>query len=97
MANSISEDTASAVLAILGPYYPNLTGQELTAFLEASKSGPKQQKPLKPMTRQEVCDYLSVSSSTVNRYLKSGLLKAIHIGPRLVRVDPYSVQSLMAR
>lgn len=96
MANPISKDTTDAVMAILRPYYPGLTGQELTTFLEASESDPKQQSPLKPMTRQEVCNLLSVSLSTVNRYLKDGLLRSIHIGPRLVRVDPHSVQSLMA-
>ena len=97
MANSISQDTADAVLAILRPRYPQLTGQKLTTFLEACESGPEQQKPLKPMTRKEVCDYLSISLSSVNRYMKDGRLKPIHIGPRLVRIDPRSVQNLMAR
>ena len=97
MSTRLSKGTEEAVLAILRPYYPHLTGQELTEFLEASKSGSEQQKPLKPMTRQEVCDYLSISLSSVNRYMKDGRLKALHIGSRLVRIDPSSVQSLMAR
>ena len=97
MAYLAKDSVIKSVLPLLQQYNPLLTGQALTAFVDKGEPGPEQQKPLKPMTRQEVCDYLSVSPSTVNRYLKSGRLKAIHIGPRLVRVDPYSVQSLIAR
>ena len=32
------------------------------------------------MTRKEVCEYLKISDSTIDRMLKKGLLKAARIG-----------------
>ena len=97
MAYLTRDSVINSVLPLLQQYNPQLTGQALTAFVEKGESGSEQQKPLKPMTRQEVCDYLSISLSSVNRYMKDGRLKAIHIGSRLVRIDPRSVQALISR
>ena len=33
--------------------------------------------------------------NTLGRYIQSGYLKTIKLGPRLVRVDPESVQNLL--
>ena len=94
----LSQDSIiNSVLPLLQQLNPLLTGQELTEFLETSKSGPKQQKYEKPLTRQQAADYLSVSLSTVNRYMKNGQLTPVHIGPRLVRITPASVYALMSR
>ena len=97
MMNRISPETLDVVMVVLNQCYPNLTGQELTEFLESSKSGSKQPKHEKPLTRRQAADYLSVSVSTVDRYMKNGQLTPLRIGPRLVRIAPDSVYALMSR
>ena len=42
-----------------------------------------------------MCRVLGVSVNSVNRYIKSGRLKAVNISPRLVRIDPESVRELL--
>lgn len=39
----------------------------------------------KLMSRQEAAEYLHISLSTAKRYETRGILKAIRVGPRLVR------------
>ena len=93
----IPQEITNAAVAMLNQYVPKLSADGLVDFLRNIDERTATQKPLKPMTRQEVCDYLSISLSSVNRYMKDGRLKAIHIGPRLVRVDPSSVQNLIGK
>mgnify|MGYP001176973600 CR=1 FL=1 len=38
---------------------------------------------------------LGISTKTVRRCIADGRLKAVRIGPRLIRVDPESIQALM--
>ena len=38
---------------------------------------------------------LAISAVALGRYIQSGYLKVIKLGPRLVRVDPESVQNLL--
>lgn len=45
-------------------------------------------------TTAEVADRLQVSTRTIRRYIADGTLKAVRIGPRLVRVDVASVDAL---
>ncbi|ASJ79550.1 excise [Mycobacterium phage Kalnoky] len=44
---------------------------------------------------QQVADHLGVSTKTVRRYIADGRLKAIRLGPRLIRVERSSVEELM--
>ncbi|ADL71294.1 hypothetical protein SEA_MORROW_35 [Mycobacterium phage Morrow] len=44
---------------------------------------------------QQTADYLGVSVKTVRRYIADGRLKAIRLGPRLIRVERDSVEALM--
>lgn len=42
----------------------------------------------------ETAELLGVSPKTVRRYIAAGRLKAVRLGPRLIRVDPASVAAL---
>jgi excisionase family DNA binding protein len=44
---------------------------------------------------QETADYLGICSKTVRRYIAEGRLKAVRIGPRLIRVERDSLEALM--
>ncbi|AEJ95135.1 helix-turn-helix DNA binding domain protein [Mycobacterium phage SoYo] len=44
---------------------------------------------------QQVADHLGVSTRTVRNYIADGRLKAIRLGPRLIRVERSSVEELM--
>lgn len=44
---------------------------------------------------QMAAEYLSVSVKTVRRYIADGRLKAVRMGPRLIRVDRDSIEKLM--
>lgn len=44
---------------------------------------------------QMTAEYLSVSVKTVRRYIADGRLKAVRMGPRLIRVDRDSIEKLM--
>lgn len=46
------------------------------------------------MTRQEVAEYLRISPSTVNNYVKNGMLKKVLIGARSVRYRTDQVHKL---
>lgn len=43
----------------------------------------------------ETAEYLGVSTKTVRRYIADGKLKAVRLGPRLIRVERSSVEALM--
>jgi excisionase family DNA binding protein len=43
----------------------------------------------------ETAEYLGICTKTVRRYIAEGRLKAVRIGPRLIRVDMDSVEALM--
>ncbi|VCT89531.1 hypothetical protein MHAS_01225 [Mycolicibacterium hassiacum DSM 44199] len=44
---------------------------------------------------QQTAEYLGVSTKTVRRYIADGKLKAVRLGPRLIRVERESVEALM--
>ena len=43
---------------------------------------------------QEAADYLGVSTKSIRRWISSGLIKAYRVGPKLIRVDLDSLNSL---
>ena len=43
----------------------------------------------------ETADYLGISTKTVRHYIADGRLKAVRIGPRLIRVHRDSIEALM--
>ncbi|ALF00904.1 excise [Mycobacterium phage Serenity] len=44
---------------------------------------------------QQTADYLGVHPNTVRNYIAAGKLKAVRLGPRLIRVERDSVEALM--
>jgi|GEM_PF-1847995 DNA-binding CsgD family transcriptional regulator len=84
----------STAVNLLRDYYPSLTAESLDAALSqhGTASAVTVQKKL---TRSECARILGVSINSVNRYIKSGRLKAVNISPRLVRIDPESVRNLL--
>lgn len=43
----------------------------------------------------ETADYLGICTKTVRRYIADGRLRAVRLGPRLIRVERSSVEELM--
>lgn len=84
----------STVVNLLREHYPMLSAELLIAALDqyGTPSGTIVRKKL---SRSECAQLLGVSVNSINRYIKSGKLKAVNISPRLVRIDPESVQNLL--
>lgn len=89
----------AAATGMLQPFVPELTPQRLLAALKTQDEGlpaiPAAAIPEKPLSRKEAAALLAVSLNTVNRYMNTGLLRRIKIGPRVVRIDPASVRELL--
>ena len=89
----------AAATGMLQPFVPELTPQRLLAALKTQDEGlpaiPAAAIPEKPLNRKEAAALLAVSLNTVNRYMNTGLLRRIKIGPRVVRIDPASVRKLI--
>ncbi|MFA5608076.1 MAG: helix-turn-helix domain-containing protein [Leucobacter sp.] len=49
--------------------------------------------PARPSIRQ-AADYLNVDPRTIRRYIAAGRLRAIRVGPRLIRLDRENVVAL---
>ncbi len=93
MKNPITPPILAAACGMLQPFFPELTPQGLLSMLNAEKSEKQMERPL---TRRQAAALLSVSLPTLDRHIKSGILRASKIGPRVVRVDPASVRELLA-
>lgn len=86
----------AAATGMLQPFIPELTPQGLLAALKSHDAGqPAAAIAEKPLTRKEAAALLSVSLNSVNRYMNTGLLRRVKIGPRVVRIDPASVRELL--
>ncbi len=97
ISKRIAPQVLTAATGMLQPFIPELSPESLVAALKNHETL-KQDKFLaeKPLTRQQAAALLSVSLPTLDRYLKTGLLKFIKLGPRAVRIDPASVRELLA-
>ena len=96
---TIPEPVIGAAATILRQYVPEITPSFLkAAILQYHYSGDSTEKKgviQRKLTRKECCQILDISMNTLGRYIQSGYLKTIKLGPRLVRVDPESVQNLL--
>lgn len=62
--------------------------KRLREALEPNEIKGKSQKlPKRPLTRNEVADFLQVSTRTVDRMCEDGLLKFSKLGPRYIRFN----------
>lgn len=98
--NKMEMAIMNGVTEILKPLFPKITTQDLIDALKKHLDQKNEIKipsaiPEKPLTRQEAAALLAVSLNTVNRYMNTGLLRRIKIGPRVVRIDPASVRKLI--
>ena len=92
----ITPAVLAAATGMLQPFIPELSPQNLVAALKTYNSGEAAEEPAeKPLTRQEAAKLLSVSLNSITRYMNSGILRRISMGPRLVRIDPQSVRNLL--
>ncbi len=94
--NTINPEVLSAATGMLQTYIPELSPRYLVTALKAYD--PEELtvvRQRRPLTRKEAATLMSVSIPTVNRYLKSGELKKIKMGKRLVRITPESIELFM--
>ena len=91
MNQNFKDQAISMAVGNLQAFYPGLTPETLDELLTA--------KPANIhvwLTRAEAAKMLSVSKSSIDRYLNRGMLKRINIkGTRLVRIDYSSVEQLL--
>ena len=84
---------AAALLLML--YFRVFTPKKLHTTLAAKEKNAGELDLSRKLTRAECARILGVSVNSVHRYIQNGYLRAINISPRLVRVDPESVQELL--
>ena len=93
----VPEAILDAAVAVLRPYVPELTATELVeALRNRNKPAPTASTIRKPMTRKQVAEFLGISLATVNRMMRRGTLRSHKVSLRAVRIDPESVESLLA-
>ena len=92
-----SSMTLTAAASVLATADPAITPAVLREALKAYKpeGATIEQPKQRLLTRREAADRLSVSLQSVNRYLRDGILRRVKVGPRLVRIDPASVDELI--
>ena len=86
---------ASAAVAVLQPYCPELSPASLIEALKHRDQPQFAAINRKPLTRREVAEMLQISIASVNRRMKDGTLRAFKVGKRAVRIAPESVEALM--
>ena len=93
----ISSMTLNAAATLFQAENPGFTPAVLREALKAYKpeGATIEQPKQRLLTRREAADRLSVSLQSVNRYLRDGILRRVKVGPRLVRIDPASVEGLL--
>ena len=97
MRTNVPPAIATAAAAILQPYYSDLSPENLLeALRNRNKTAPSSPTIRKPLTRKQVAELLGVSLATVNRMMRRGVLRSHKISLRAVRIDPESVESLLA-
>lgn len=91
------EAIINAATAMLTPYFPELSATGLVEALKHRETASTADAATfrKPLTRAEAAEILKVSRPSIDRYIKRGTLRAYHIPPRLVRIDPRSVEELL--
>ena len=96
---NIPEAVVHAAATILQQYVPEITSRYLkAAILQYHCTGDAAESKAivkRKLTRMECCQILDISPTTLHRYIHAGYLKTVKIGPRLIRIDPESVQNLL--
>ena len=95
MIYSMPASITEAAVTLLQPFCPELSPSGLVGALKNLNAATKTPK-MKPLTRRQVAEMLQISIASVNRRMKDGTLRAFKVGKRAVRIDPASVESLLA-
>ena len=90
----ITPPILTAATGLLQPFYPELTPTKLLSMLK--NAGKPEEIVERPLTRRQAANLLAISLPTLDRHIKSGILRASKIGPRAVRIDPDSIRELLA-
>lgn len=93
----INSQVLAAATGMLQPFFPELNPQKLLAALNSCGNETRAAAPVpeKPMTRNQAASLLGVSLNTLNRYMNTGVLRRVKIGPRVVRINPEDVRALL--
>ena len=67
--------------------------QDAVKGMQEAEAKPVEGKGADLMTREEVCEYLGVTTATLHNWNKRGYLESIHVG-RLVRYRRADVEAL---
>ena len=92
---AVPEHIVTTAVSVLQPYCPDLSPAGLIEALKRIDQPRPVAPPRKPLTRHQAAEILQVSLASVNRRIKDGTLRSYKISPRLVRIDPASVEALM--
>lgn len=88
--NTIPANIITATVAMLSPYLPGITADELQRVLGSIRQ--KEEERPKAYTRKQAAKIIGVSGRTIDRYMQSGIVKAYKIGAgKLVRLTAESV------
>jgi hypothetical protein len=95
----VPAEIVTAAAAMLSTCIPGLTPATLQTALEklntTNATSDKDLRPLKPLTRKEAAEMLGVSVSSMDRYLRKGLLTPVRYSARAIRISAESVYNLM--
>lgn len=95
----VQPEIVTAAAAMLATCIPGFTPAALQTALEnyntMNVTSEKDSRPLKPLTRKEAAEMLGVSVSSMDRYLRKGLLTPIRYSARAIRISAESVYNLM--
>ena len=81
-----------AAVALLNPFYPDLTPSRLVEKLESASEGPAPMP--ESMTIEEVGRIAKFSRATILRRLNDGTLPCVRVG-RLVRIPRAAVEAML--
>ena len=92
MHNQIPENIANGVAAMLAPYCPGMTAEQLVSAISFE---PEKKEVETLLTRKEAAEALKVSIPTVDRCLRDGILPKRRIRGA-VRIPSSAVARLIA-
>lgn len=95
--NRINSLVLEGAVALLRSAVPEITPESLVAALKKYEiDEPAQNLSIERLlTINETCALLQVSRIALNKYIKTGRLRAVKLGRRTVRITPDSVRKLL--
>lgn len=93
----INPTVLESAVVLLKSAVPEITPESLVAALKKYEiDEPAQNLSIeRPLTINETCALLQVSRIALNKYIKTGRLRAVKLGRRTVRITPDSIRKLL--